>query len=262
MAFTHILVLALIQGMTEFIPVSSSGHLNLLHALTDYPDHGVRIDIALHTGTLIAALVYFRHDVRQLLVGGIDLLRRRDNADAQRAGSIALASLPVLIGGGLVLGFGLDVWLRHAEIIAWASIVFAVPLWLADRYGRGSLTFAHVAARPAFAIGLAQMLALIPGASRAGVTIMAARALGMPRVDAARFSMLLSIPVIGASTLAGVMTLGNAPADPMPLLWAAGAAAAIAFATIHLFVKMTEYLSLTPFVVYRVVLGVALLWVL
>lgn len=261
MSVEHILILALIQGVTEFIPVSSSGHLNLLHALTDFPDQGVVMDVALHGGTLLAVMAYFRADIARLLSGALDTMRRRDSEERRFLVLLVMASLPVLLAGGVLMVTDAINSLRHLEVVAWASIIFAVPLWMADRRGANDKTSDDMAIRPALLVGLAQMLALIPGASRAGVTIMATRALGFDRQTAARFSMLLSMPVIAAFALAGLadMMTGETSGNLADTALGALLAAVFAFATIHLFLRMTARFSLTPFVIYRIVLGVTLL---
>lgn len=264
MSFEHILILALIQGVTEFIPVSSSGHLNLLHALTDRPDQGVVMDVALHGGTLLAVMAYFRADVARLVLGGLDILRLRPSQNRDFATLLLLASLPVLLAGAVLMLTGAIDRLRHLEVVAWASIIFAVPLWLADKKGAANKDMTALKARPALLVGGAQMLALIPGASRAGVTIMAARALGFDRQAAARFSMLLSMPVIAAFTLAGLAELvsDDNPGNLADAGLGALLAAVFAFATIHLFLRMTARFSLTPFIIYRIALGVVLLTII
>ena len=261
MGFSHLLLLAAIQGITEFIPVSSSGHLNLAHALTSLNDHGVGMDVALHGGTLIAVMVYFRKETFGLLTGGAHIIGRRDSPQAQASRLLIIATLPILLAAALLVASGLLAHLRTAEVIAWASIIFAVPLYLADRYGPNTENMAGLRARPALLIGLAQIFALIPGASRAGVTITAARALGMQREEAARFSMLLSMPVIFCFALLGLIELiaeGDGTALSQALL-GAGLAAIFAFLTIDVFMRMTRHMSLLPFVIYRLVLGIALL---
>ena len=174
------------------------------------------LDVALHLGTLAAVMVYFRQDVGRLAMGAFDMLRMKDTAPRQEALNMVYATLPVLLAAALLLGLGLIDALRTPEIVAWASILFAVPLYLADRYGASVKAVPDMAARPAFLMGLAQMLALIPGASRAGVTIMAGRSLGFSREAAARYSMLMAMPVILAFALFGLLDL-----------WAAGNVAAL-----------------------------------
>ncbi len=264
MDLLHIVILAVIQGVTEFIPVSSSGHLNLVHALSQQPDQGVGMDVALHVGTLIAVMVYFRRDVGQLIMGAIGLVRRQETSASQQALHLIVATLPVLAAAAILLASGLIDPLRTARVVAWASLIFAVPLYLADRYADNTKTLAAMHTHPALLIGLAQILALIPGASRAGVTIMAARALGFEREAAARFSMLLSIPVILCFALFGLIELLY-EADTTRLrdaALAAALAAIFAFATIHVFLRMTRTMSLLPFVLYRLALGFGLLWLI
>ena len=273
MGLDYLLLLAAIQGITEFIPVSSSGHLQLVHGLTAFPDHGLAIDVALHAGTLLAVMAYFYRDVGLMLAGARDIVRRQPSAPAHLVRVLVIASLPVLLAGATLVVLGVTDALRKPEIVAWASIVFAIPLWLADRrYATRSSEIEviegddvqTISLRNGLIIGLAQMLALIPGASRAGVTIMAGLYLGFDRTQAARFSMLLAMPVIGAFALVGLVDLVQAGAfEALGTVLVAGLLAAFfAFATIHLFLKMTRKIGLLPFVIYRIGLGIGLLVVL
>ena len=273
MGLDHLLLLAAIQGITEFIPVSSSGHLQLVHGLTAFPDHGLAVDVALHAGTLLAVIAYFYRDVGLMLVGARDIVRRQPSASAHLVRVLVIASLPVLLAGATLVVMGVTDTLRKPEIVAWASIIFSIPLWLADR--RHAMRSYDIKAsegddvqtislRHALIIGLAQMLALIPGASRAGVTIMAGLYLDFDRTQAARFSMLLAMPVIGAFALVGLVDLVQAGAlGALGTALVAGLLAALfAFATIHVFLKMTRTIGLLPFVIYRMGLGISLLVVL
>lgn len=260
MTLENIFILALIQGITEFLPISSSGHLSLLHNFTQYPDQGVIIDVALHAGTLLAVLAYFRADVVRVLIGVWNIMRGKDGTENKLAWALFIATLPILIGGGLLLASGYADMLRNAQVIAWASIIFAIPLYLCDRCAVNK-TISDVDGRFSLWVGLSQVLALIPGASRSGVTMTAARALGLSREDAARFSMLMACPVIFLFAVAGFYELTRAE-DPGRLqdgLIAGGLAALIAFVSIHLFIKLTRRLSFLPFVIYRVGLGAAIL---
>ena len=268
MAFDQLLLLAAIQGITEFIPVSSSGHLVLAHEWsgTGQADalSSAVLDVALHLGTLAAVMVYFRQDVVRLATGALDVLRAKQTASRQEALNMVYATVPVLLAAALLLGLGLIDALRTPETVAWASILFAVPLYLADRYGASVKAVPDMAARPAFLMGLAQMLALIPGASRAGVTILAGRALGFSREAAARYSMLMAMPVILAFALFGLLDLwaaGNVAALGSAFLGAV-LAALFALASIDIFLKLTRRLSLLPFVLYRIGLGAAILLVM
>ena len=270
MGLDHLLLLAAIQGITEFIPVSSSGHLQLVHGLTAFPDHGLAVDVALHAGTLLAVMAYFYRDVGLMLVGARDIVRRQPSAPAHLVRVLVIASLPVLLAGAALVVLGVADALRKPEIVAWASIVFAIPLWLADRRHATRLSETKaskrgdvltISSRHALIIGLAQMLALIPGASRAGVTIMAGLYLGFDRTQAARLSMLLAMPVIGAFAFVGLVDLVQAGAfEALGMALVAGLLAALfAFATIHVFLKMTRKIGLLPFVIYRIGLGIGLL---
>ena len=268
MSMTQIFLLAIIQGVTEFLPVSSSGHLNLLHGLTDLPDQGIIIDVAVHAGTLLAVMIYFRHDVLRLLHGGIEILSpqsaKKPCENKSAAIQIIIATLPILPVGALLVLTGWIDLLRDPKVVAWATIIFALPLFLADHFRQSNISVAATGWRGAAIIGCAQIFALIPGASRAGVTITAARTLGCTRQDAARFSMLLSIPVIVIFAGLGLMDL--LVAGDLTLMGNAALAAVLAAATalvsIHLFMKMTAKLSLLPFVLYRLVLGASLLYIL
>lgn len=273
MGLDHLLLLAAIQGITEFIPVSSSGHLQLVHGLTAYPDHGLVIDVALHAGTLLAVMAYFRRDVGLMLVGARDIIRRQPSAAAHLVQVLVIASLPVLLAAAVLVALDVTDALRKPEIVAWASIIFAIPLWLADRRQASQssdITASEgsdpqsISPRHALIIGLAQILALIPGASRAGVTITAGLVLGFDRTQAARFSMLLAMPVIAAFALVGLVDLVQAGAhQALGTALVAGLLAGLfALATIHVFLKMTRMMGLLPFVIYRIGLGIGLLVVL
>ncbi|MBL71070.1 MAG: undecaprenyl-diphosphatase [Rhodobiaceae bacterium] len=264
MAFDQLLLLAAIQGITEFIPVSSSGHLVLAHKWGGTPQaealSSAVLDVALHLGTLAAVIIYFRQDFVRLTVGAWDVLMAKQTAPRQEAQNMVCATVPVLLAAALLFGLGLIDALRRAEIVAWASILFAVPLYLADRYGASGKAVSDMAARPALMMGLAQMLALIP----AGVTIMAGRALGFSREAAARYSMLMAMPVILAFALFSLLDLwaaGNVAALGTALLGAM-LAALFAFASIDIFLKLTRRLSLLPFVLYRIGLGAVILLVM
>lgn len=264
LSLEQLFLLALIQGITEFLPISSSGHLNLLHLLTSMPDGGVMIDVAVHAGTLMAVLVYFRADVMRLTVGFIKLLRGKVTPDGRFGLYLILATLPVMAVGIVLLKTGMVMALRTVEVVAWANLIFAVVLYGADRTGLTVRRMEHVTAPGALAIGMAQVLSLIPGASRAGVTITMARLLGYERPDAARISMLLSIPTIvaaAAATSYDAYESGNA-ALQMDMAIAALLSFGAAVGTIALFMRLLTRTTLLPFVLYRLVLGGALLaWI-
>jgi undecaprenyl-diphosphatase len=252
--------LTVIQGITEFLPVSSSGHLVLVPVLTGWPDQGLNLDVAVHVGTLGAVLVYFWRDVGRMLTGLAG--RRRPARRAGRAllGQIVASALPVLVAGAALALLAPD-FFRNPEIIAWTMLGFGIVLYLADRFGITVMRVEHMTMAKALVIGLAQVLALVPGTSRSGITMSAARILGFERAEAARFSMLMSIPVIAAAGAAAGYNLAGA-GDPI-LTANAGLAVALSFVTallaIAALMRLLRTISFTPFVIYRVVLGIGLL---
>ena len=260
-------MLGLLQGLTEFLPISSSAHLILLPVLAGWPDQGLAFDVAVHVGTLAAVLVYFRRELLRMVRSCLRALRTGVfDADARLAGLIALGTAPVVLAGLLLDAVGtLDVTgtaarFRGAAVIASTTVGFALLLWWADRRGSRTRDESSLNWRDALLVGAAQVLALIPGTSRSGITITAALALGFERKAAARYSFLLSIPVIAA---AGLRSSAAALETPEVTDWAAlclGAAvsALSAWLTVHLFLKLMERIGLLPFVIYRLVLGALL----
>jgi undecaprenyl-diphosphatase len=254
----QLVVLAVVQGITEFLPISSQGHLVLVPAVTGWPDQGLAIDVAVHVGTLGAVMVYFRRDLVRMAAG----IARRDDS-GKLALQIAVATVPVVLAGIALFALGAE-RLRSIEVIGWATLGFGVLLYAVDRACPARRRLEQMTFGPAALIGLAQVLALIPGTSRSGITMTAARALGFERRVAARFSMLVSIPVIiAAGTLQAVALYDTGDAV---LTGRAVIAAAMAFVTalgaIGFLMRWLTRASFALFVAYRVVLGVALLvWV-
>ncbi|MCE0505697.1 undecaprenyl-diphosphate phosphatase [Roseivivax sp. GX 12232] len=262
MSLFHLVILALIQGITEFLPISSSGHLILLPGLTGAEDQGLALDVAVHVGTLGAVILYFWADVRVALAGTLRLLRGRiDTRGAFLALCLLVATLPVMLVGLVLHATGLDAALRSVAVIGWAMLGFGLVLYWADRTGPETRAAEAWTLRHAVILGLWQVLALIPGTSRAGITITGARQLGYARHDAARLAMLMSIPTILASGgLLGIEALVAPGAFP----WGdAGLAALLAFlaalAALALMMRLLNTLSFTPYVIYRVILGAGLL---
>lgn len=267
MTALHLFILAIVQGITEFLPISSSGHLVLIPVLTGWTDQGLMMDVSVHVGTLVAVLVYFRDDTKGLFLAGLGSI---GIAPARRAiegtiygklfWAIVIATIPAVIVGFMLKVTGTADLMRGAAVIATTSIVFGLLLYWADRVGTTEKSLERMAIKPALIIGLAQMLALIPGTSRSGITMTAARYLGFNRQDSARFSLLLSIPtIIGAAVLLGkdVATSGDS------IVWAeAGIAAGLsclaALAAIHFLMKWLAHASMAIFVIYRVALGLFL----
>ncbi len=257
MTLLQLAVIAVVQGITEFLPVSSSGHLRLIPLLSDWPDQGLAIDIAVHVGTLFAVLAYLWRDVLAMLAGVVRIRSGMAHPGVRLIVYLSVATVPVAAAGYAVTGFIGAGWRNSLEVIAWATFGFGLLLYLSDRIGLTVRRVEHMRLSTALAIGLAQALALIPGASRAGVTMTAARLLGFERRDAARFSMLLSIPAIVAAGAFAARELVES-GDPV-LQWNALAAGGIAFvAALIAIAAMMGWLrraTFAPFVIYRLVLG-------
>ena len=262
MPIVQLIVLAIIQGITEFLPISSSAHLILAPlAVEDWTDQGPLIDIAAHVGSLGAVLIYFRSETAQLFRGGVDTLRFRDSADRKLFLYIAFASIPIFALAAVFVTFDIVDALRSPYVIGWTSIIFGVLLWLADRQPATQEGLDKISWRDVISIGGAQMLALIPGVSRSGVTMTAARYLGWTRPEAARFSMLLAIPTILAlGFFAGIDIIKDgAQADMIAAALVALLSFFAALAAIAFLMKLTQKMSFTPFVIYRLIFGVILL---
>lgn len=259
MPLLQLILVAIVQGITEFLPVSSSGHLILLPNLAGLEDQGLVIDVAVHVGTLAAVILYFRRDVGRASAG---LLRiGADDADAHLARALVVATIPVVIAGLALRLTGLDVALRSVAVVGWMTLVFGLVLYWADQRGAQTRTAGEWTLRHALVMGLWQVLALIPGTSRSGITITGARQLGYNRGDAARLAMLMSIPTIIAS---GVL-LGIQVAVSMDAGAARDSAIAAVFAflaalaSLHFMMRLLRSVSFTPYVIYRIALGVVLL---
>lgn len=261
MLIVQIVVLALIQGITEFLPISSSGHLLLVPALTGWPDQGLLTDVMVHMGSFLAVVVYFWRDCVNLAVGGIDLLRGRVTAWGKLALLIVLGTIPAVLFGVFLDNVGfMDLVRGMPQVVAWNAIIFGVLLYLCDRYGLSLRRMSDMTWMPALLIGLAQAVAIIPGVSRSGITMTAARALGFERPEAARFAFLLGIPAIAG---AGVLKLGDAVASGESITFGMVLTAILTFfvalGTITVLMKLIRHMSFLPFAVYRVALGVVLL---
>lgn len=257
MDLVQIILLALIQGFTEFLPVSSSAHLILLPRLVGWSDQGLAFDVAVHVGTLGAVVLYFRSE---LIPMGRDwfasFVTRKPTRDAKLAWAIILGTIPAGVAG-VFLNDQIELHLRSPLVIATATIVFGIVLWLADRQRDRDRSEYDLTLIDIIIIGLAQALALIPGTSRSGITITAALFLGLDRQSAARYSFLLSIPIIAAAGLLQTSKLIQQPTevDWGAMLLAVMIAGGSAYLIIHYFLKMIARLSMLPFVLYRLLLG-------
>lgn len=258
------ILLAIIQGITEFLPISSSAHLIIPLYLSDWVDQGLAFDTSVHLGSLAAVLWYFRKDIREMITGvWHHVLHRQTSEQSQLAFSLLIASLPIL-PVGFFMKHLVETDLRNASTIALATIIFGLLLWWADRNHRETRPDNQLGWRTALFIGFMQCLALIPGTSRSGITMTAALMAGYSRGAASRISFLLSIPaILGASSL----TLFDMVKTPEPVNWqpivlGTVVAAVSAYTCIHYFLKWINRIGFTPFVIYRLLLGAALLiWV-
>ncbi len=259
--FLEVIVLALVQGLTEFLPISSSAHLILVPKVFGWPDQGLAFDVAVHLGTLFAVVLVFRHEIWAILSSWSCAMvgKDHDQADAHLGWSLLIASIPVVVTGFLFEDF-VETSLRSALVIAFTTAFFGVLLWLADRR-RKSVDDEHaVTYRMAFLIGVAQVFALIPGTSRSGVTITACLALGLSRETAARFSFLMSIPAIcGASLLETIELINHGGFVDWSLIGFGLIAAFLsAYLCIKLFLQTIDKIGMLPFMIYRLVLAAIL----
>lgn len=261
MTLFQIVILAIVQGITEFLPISSSGHLVLTSKLLGWPDQGLLMDIAVHAGTLFAVIAYFWRDLWEMLTGTAGALTGRRSSGLRMVLFLIVATLPVVIVGYFGMRY-ISTIFRSVEVIAWTTLLFGILLGITDRLCMTVRRLEHMNYAGALFVGLAQVLSLIPGTSRAGITMTACRILGMERRDAARFSMLMSIPtILAAATLASYEIYKE---GDLALQYDAVLAACLAFATaliaIAVMMRWLMHATFMPFVVYRVILGIGLLY--
>ena len=255
-----IILVSIVQGVTEFLPISSSGHLVLLPIVTDQPYQGRIIDVAAHVGTFFAVLFFLRTEISRIIIGIFSFGKHNLN-DARFGLMLIVATLPVIAAGFYVNYANWD-WLTMIETLAWSNLIFAILLWGADRYSMTLNKMDEMRFSSAILIGLAQICALVPGASRSGVTMTAARILGFDRIATARFSLLLSLPTIaGAGILKtrdlikdGDLALGS---DAALVALFSGLMALIAMRAMMAWLARANF---NIFVYYRLGLGAALLW--
>ncbi len=253
-------VLALIQGLTEFLPISSSAHLILPSQVFGWADQGLAFDVAVHVGTLAAVILYFRKEVVALLSAWVaSIFKGHRSAESKLAWMIALATIPACIFGLLMKDF-IELYLRSAWVIACTTIIFGLLLWWVDKRATQQVNEYQTGWKQALFIGLAQAAAIIPGTSRSGATMTAALHLGFTREAAARFSFLMSIPIIllAGSYLTLKLVTSGAPIDFGGLGIGLVVSFVSAYACIHVFLKLVTRLGMLPFVIYRLLLGAGL----
>jgi len=257
------IVLAVVQGLSEFLPISSSGHLVLVPHFLGWPDQGLAFDVAVHVGTLIALLIYFRRQLTDMIGAWFGSLAGRHSRDSRLAWQILVATVPVGLVG-LLFGDFIEHNLRQPLFVAGTLTVFGLLMYAADRFGRGTGDEYGLSWPQALIIGVTQALALMPGTSRSGVTMTAGRALGLSRSGAARFSFLLAVPgIASAGAYEGAKLLGSdAPVAWGPILTGMAFAALSGVACIHFLIRFIERIGLLPFTVYRLLLAAVIVVVL
>lgn len=260
----QVIILAIVQGLTEFLPISSSGHLVLVPVFFGWTDQGLAFDVAVHFGSLIAVILFFRKDILALLHGSVQVLGGNVvTTEARMALGIALGTIPAALAGLMFVDW-IEANLRSAAVIVVTLSGYAILMILADRLGRRNRNISDIRIKDAMLIGVAQALALVPGTSRSGVTITAAMALGFERQDAARFSFLLAVPVI---LLASVYSLIGLLRTEATVPWeqlAIGVvvSAIVAYLSIEFFMRFVSRIGLLPFAIYRMILAAVILYAL
>lgn len=257
------IILGIVQGITEFLPISSSAHLILMPVLTGWDDQGVGFDLSVHVGTLLAVILYFRKDVGALFSDGLRSIPAQQNVGRSKLGwMVVIATIPACVFGVLLLDY-IDTVLRAVWVIITTTVVFAVLLAVADRWGRGRRQLESIGLKDAIIVGLAQAVALIPGTSRSGATITAGLFMGLDRETASKFSFFMAIPITTAAALIKLLSIYS---DGIAVDWngfiVGGVASFItAITAIHFFLKWLNDFGMWPYVIYRLVLAAVLFWV-
>ncbi len=252
------LIIGIVQGFTEFLPISSSGHLVLVSELTSWQDQGLFTDVAVHVGTLLAVIIYLRSHITALVKNFFSLQLTQNHNLIK----IIIATVPAVLVGFFIFDF-VQLYFRDIKVVAVTSVVFAALLFVADHFKTKISSWENMSYIQAFIIGVFQILAFIPGASRAGVTITGARFLGFDRSSAAIFSMLLTIPIILASLLLTSYDFMNNPDVNINLyqsLFAATVACITALVSIKIMIQIIQRSTFNIFIIYRVLLGFILLY--
>ncbi|MEM0912582.1 MAG: undecaprenyl-diphosphate phosphatase [Pseudomonadota bacterium] len=261
MTIYEIIILAIIQGLTEFLPISSSAHLILPAELLGWSNQGLAFDVAVHVGSLLAVVIYFREDILRLFLAWVKQgFSSEQSVDSKLAWWVLIGTIPAGAFGFLMKDF-IEVYARSALIIAITTIVFGLLLWYADYKAKQVKDLSHIGIRETIIIGIAQAVAIIPGTSRSGITMTAGLMVGLNREAAARFSFLLSIPIILAAGSFSTLDLvgEGVSVDWNALLYGAGFSFVAAYTCIYLFLGWISRIGMLPFVIYRLILGVILL---
>ena len=264
MGITQLIVLAVVQGLTEFLPISSSGHLILVPSLFGWSDQGLAFDVAVHFGSLIAVCIFFRVDIYALLRGMQDVLVGKfSSADARMFWNLGLGTIPAGIAG-LLFAAWIATNLRDPAVVVTTLAIYGFLMALVDRYASANRNIGDISNWDAIFIGCAQALALIPGTSRSGITITVGRLLGIARSDAAKFSFLLSIPIVLMATLLEIVVLvtGEISVDWSNLALGVFISTVVAYISIKFFMRVVNVIGLLPFAIYRLVLASVIVYVL
>ncbi len=261
MSIFSLIIFAIIQGITEFLPISSTAHLQLVGKVMDMQTPEV-LEVAVHFGSVFAVIIYFKEDILTLTRAIWEFLRGNRDENTAFLGKIIMASIPVLFIGILLELFSVNLeWRSSLQIIGWATILFGILLHASDKIGLTIRRSEHLTWKDVLFIGLFQCLAIIPGVSRSGITMTAGRFIGMERTEVARFSMLISIPVIlsaGLKTGLDVALAGDLKVT-FSVVIAAVLSFAVALTVISVLMNWVKRSSFFPFVIYRLVLGVIVL---
>ena len=264
MTTLQVIILAIVQGITEFLPISSSGHLVLVPYLFEWQDQGLAFDVAVDFGSLVAVCIFFRKDIASLLSGATQILGGSvQSPESRMALAIGLGTVPAAVAG-LLFASWIEQNLRDPAVIVYTLAGYGIVMALADRLGRRDRNLTDVGYKDAFIIGCAQALSLVPGTSRSGITITAARILGFERQDAARFSFLLSAPVI---LLAAGYKFFEMLSNDVAVAWGqlglgALVACVVAYVSIEFFMRVVTRVGLAPFAIYRLILAAVILYAL
>ena len=259
MEFIQIITLGLIQGITEFLPVSSSGHLVLVSILLGWQDQGLLVDIAAHAGSLVAVIIYLRKQLNEMIWAMLHPGRQENTQTLNLIGGIALATVPIMLAGILFADL-IENHLRSVHVIAATTIIFALFLAFADKTAKCERNEFQLSWKAILFIGVAQVFALVPGTSRSGVTMTAGLMMGLNRVAAARFSFLLSIPTILAAILYKLLQVSSSEiqVDTLTVISVFVISGLVAYACIEAFIRFVNTIGMMPFVIYRIILGVIL----
>lgn len=265
MSTLHLIILAIVQGITEFLPISSSAHLMLVPQVMGEMDQGLMIDVGAHAGTLLAVIWVFWRETLQMMIGGIDILRGKwKTVNALLSFNLLIATIPGAIAGFAIIEYQ-DTLMRHLPLIIISNLVWATVLYVVDRKSPQDKNIStDLTWRKSLFVGMAQMIALIPGTSRSGITMTAGRYLGFTRLEAARLSFMMSIPITLGAVLAVMVKVIKSHPGPEEINQfgiVAGLSFVTALATIYFLMKWLKRFNYTPFVIYRLLLAaVMIVW--